>query len=64
MKACPVYCRFCFRRETVAKIKPTLSALELTEALQYIEKTAKIWEVIITGGDPLFLKAKTIKRIF
>lgn len=63
LKACPVYCRFCFRRETVAKVKPTLSDTELKDALNYIATHPEIWEVILTGGDPLFLKPKSIKNI-
>ncbi len=56
---CPVYCRFCFRREMVGpNSAKTLTSAELETALAYIEAHPQIWEVILTGGDPLMLSAK------
>ena len=58
---CPVYCRFCFRRETVGPGGPqALSGNALDAALAYIAGDARIWEVILTGGDPLMLSARRI----
>ncbi len=58
---CPVYCRFCFRRETVGPGGPqALSGDALDAALAYIAGDARIWEVILTGGDPLMLSARRI----
>ncbi len=52
--ACAVYCRFCFRRETVGPGGPTLLGDEaFAQALAYIAERPAIWEVIFTGGDPL-----------
>lgn len=52
--ACAVYCRFCFRRETVGPGGPTLLGEEaFMAALAYIAERPAIWEVIFTGGDPL-----------
>ncbi|CAN5319681.1 lysine-2,3-aminomutase-like protein [soil metagenome] len=51
---CPVYCRFCFRRETVGQAgSGILSAAALAAALAYVRGHDEIWEVIISGGDPL-----------
>lgn len=51
---CAVYCRFCFRREMVGPGHPTaLSPQALDTALAYIASRPAIWEVILTGGDPL-----------
>ena len=50
---CAVYCRFCFRREMVGPGKPKLSHEALEHALDYIREHSEIWEVILTGGDPL-----------
>jgi len=51
---CAVYCRFCFRREMVGPGKPNaLSAEARQRALAYIAAHPEIWEVILTGGDPL-----------
>ena len=57
--ACPVYCRFCFRREMVGPEGETaLSQQAFDAALAYIEAHPEIWEVILTGGDPFILSAR------
>ena len=58
---CAVYCRFCFRREMVGPGKPNgLSAQAHTRALDYIAAHPEIWEVILTGGDPLVASARRL----
>jgi lysine 2,3-aminomutase len=59
---CAAYCRFCFRREVVGR-KRALSASELGAALAYIRDHEQIWEVILSGGDPLVLSARRIAQI-
>ena len=59
---CAVYCRFCFRRETVGT-SGALSPADLDAALDYIRATPAIWEVILTGGDPLVLSARRLGEI-
>jgi lysine 2,3-aminomutase len=62
--ACAAYCRFCFRREAVGPGKgKTLSPAALDAALDYIAAHAEIWEVILTGGDPLTLSPRRLKEI-
>jgi lysine 2,3-aminomutase len=61
--SCPVYCRFCFRREMVGPSKPALNGTALERALDYIAQTPAIWEVILTGGDPFVLSARRAKDI-
>jgi len=63
IQSCPVYCRFCFRRENVGKKKEALTETELTTAFSYINAHPEIWEVILSGGDPLILKPKTLREI-
>lgn len=61
---CAVYCRFCFRREMVGPGKDTgLSDEVYSKALDYIRTHGEIWEVILTGGDPLMLSARRLKEI-
>lgn len=61
---CAVYCRFCFRREMVGPDKPNaLSAAALEAALAYIRAHGQIWEVILTGGDPLVLSARRLRAV-
>ncbi len=60
---CAVYCRFCFRREMVGPDKPNaLSRDALAAALEYIRTHPDIWEVILTGGDPLVLSARRLRE--
>ncbi len=61
---CPVYCRFCFRREMVGpQGLGTLTAAELDAAIAYIAAHEEIWEVILTGGDPLVLSPRRLRVI-
>jgi lysine 2,3-aminomutase len=61
---CAVYCRFCFRREMVGPDKAdALSPAALATALDYIRAHADIWEVILTGGDPLVLSARRLRAV-
>ncbi len=61
---CPVYCRFCFRREMVGpQGDGTLTGTELDEALAYIASQPRIWEVILTGGDPFLLSARRVHEV-
>jgi lysine 2,3-aminomutase len=61
---CAVYCRFCFRREMVGPGKETaLSQRAYAQALEYIRGHAEIWEVILTGGDPLMLSPRRLAEI-
>jgi len=61
--ACAVYCRFCFRREDVGPQGESLNRAELAAALDYIRARPEIWEVILTGGDPLLLSPRRIAAI-
>ncbi|HEX5320213.1 MAG TPA: lysine-2,3-aminomutase-like protein [Stellaceae bacterium] len=60
---CPVYCRFCFRRETVGRKGAMLGAAALARAFDYIRARPEIWEVVITGGDPFLLSPRRIEGI-
>ena len=63
VNACAVYCRFCFRREMVGPGRGGLSPAALDKALAYVENHPEIWEVILTGGDPLVLSARRLKDV-
>jgi lysine 2,3-aminomutase len=60
---CPVYCRFCFRREVVGKRPAMLDQSALASAFDYIRRRPEIWEVIITGGDPFVLAPRRLAEI-
>ncbi|HEX8166847.1 MAG TPA: lysine-2,3-aminomutase-like protein [Beijerinckiaceae bacterium] len=64
LHACAVYCRFCFRREMVGpKGLGALSSEALAAALAYIEGHPEVWEVIVTGGDPLILSPRRLRDL-
>jgi len=64
MHVCAVYCRFCFRREMVGPGRETaLSQQSYAAALDYIRSHGEIWEVILTGGDPLMLSPRRLGGI-
>ncbi|HYF54843.1 MAG TPA: lysine-2,3-aminomutase-like protein [Salinarimonas sp.] len=61
---CPVYCRFCFRRESVGPgAGAMLSDADLDRAIGYIADRPAIAEVILTGGDPLVLAPRRLGAI-
>src|SRR6201987_897119 len=63
VNACAVYCRFCFRREMVGPGRGALTGKALAAAHDYIARTPKIWEVILTGGDPLVLPPRRLRDL-
>ncbi len=60
---CAVYCRFCFRRETIGPAAEPLTARQIDDAMGYITTHPEIWEVVLTGGDPLVLSARRLKQV-
>ena len=54
VSSCPVYCRFCFRREMVGPGKANALVARRSGAARWPISQAhpEIWEVILTGGDP------------
>lgn len=63
LKTCPVYCRFCFRREQLGA-GGNLSRQQLEDCFAYIAANDKIEEVILSGGDPLMLQPQQLEFIF
>jgi lysine 2,3-aminomutase len=60
---CPVYCRFCFRKEKIGPGSPALGPQAREAAYQYILSHPEIWEVILTGGDPLILNPTLLRGV-
>lgn len=61
---CPVYCRFCFRREMVGPDgEGALKPEEMDNAISYIATHSEIWEVILTGGDPFMISPRRAQEI-
>jgi lysine 2,3-aminomutase len=62
VNACPVYCRFCFRRETVGQ-SGALAPADLDAAIAYVAAHPEIFEVIFTGGDPFILSPRRLAEV-
>jgi lysine 2,3-aminomutase len=60
---CPVYCRFCFRREHVGPDGGVLTEAELEAAYAWFAAHKAVTEVILTGGDPLMLSPRRLGAI-
>ena len=63
LHTCPVYCRFCFRREQVGRGEGTLSSEDTKKAIAYIREHSEIWEVVLSGGDPFILSDRRLEEI-
>ena len=63
VSVCAVYCRFCFRRETVGPGGAGLDEAGFRAALDYIAAHPELWEVVLTGGDPLALSPRRIAKV-
>ncbi len=64
VQVCPVYCRFCFRRESVGpQHGGALPRGQLDAALAYLRDHPDIWEVILTGGDPMILSPARMRHV-
>ena len=63
VSVCAVYCRFCFRRETVGPGVAGLDEAGFARALDYIAARPEIWEVVLTGGDPLALSPRRLATV-
>jgi lysine 2,3-aminomutase len=59
---CAVNCRFCFRRDMLGGAAG-LDATQQAAALAYIAAHPEVWEVILTGGDPLVLSPRRLAGV-
>jgi lysine 2,3-aminomutase len=60
---CPVYCRFCFRREQVGPDSLQLREDQLAAAIEWIAEQDAVREVILTGGDPGILAPSRLRSL-
>jgi len=61
--SCPITCNYCFRKNTLSKENQLLNDKEIDKCLKYIEKNKNVTEVILSGGDPLFVPKKYLEYI-
>jgi L-lysine 2,3-aminomutase len=60
--ACAINCRYCFRQE-FPYASEHAGARQWDEAIAYIASRTDIEEVILSGGDPLMLPTRQLKRL-
>jgi lysine 2,3-aminomutase len=60
---CAIYCRHCNRRRLVGQQESALSRQDLADAVDYIERTPAIRDVLISGGDPFTLSTARLEEI-
>ena len=62
-QTCHAFCTFCFRWPQFVKLEDLKFESKNVELLiQYIKKHPEVTDVLITGGDPLFMRTKMLKR--
>ncbi len=59
---CAIYCRHCNRRRIVGGDDPP-TARELDAGIDYIARTPRIRDVLLSGGDPFLLPTAKLDRI-
>ena len=60
---CPMYCRFCFRKNLMNESEANLYRGEFAEALNYVRAHPEIHELILTGGDPWMLSNERLNSL-
>ena len=56
---CGIYCRHCTRRRLVGGDEPPTTA-DLEAGLEYIARTPRVRDVLLSGGDPLLLSTRRL----
>jgi len=62
-RCCAMYCRHCTRRRLVGEEDRPLTDAQIDVAIDYIQKTPTIKDVILSGGDPLTLSDARLNTI-
>ena len=60
---CATYCRHCFRRHFTGSSSGKITEDELQTAVEYLQDTPQIEEVLLSGGDPLMLNDSELEQI-
>ncbi len=60
---CAAYCRYCFRKDMIGPSSESLAKKDIENALNYIRTHTDIWEVILSGGDPLILSPRRLQDL-
>ena len=61
--ACPVHCRYCFRRHFPYEAQSAARG-RWSHALSTLQQSPQVHEVILSGGDPLSLSTDRLRELF
>ncbi len=61
--SCPVYCRFCFRKHKDARNEANPTPADVAKAVQHVQSSPRIKEIVVTGGDPFMNRANMAATI-
>ena len=61
--SCPVYCRFCFRKHKDSRNEQNPEVDDVKKAIQHVEDSPSIKEIVVTGGDPFMNRANMAATI-
>lgn len=60
-KNCPAYCQFCTRKRIIGN---NSRQNDLNEAFDYLKNHPEIYDIVVTGGDPLILEDYELEYVF
>jgi lysine 2,3-aminomutase len=60
---CASYCRYCTRSRIVGEPSENFSRKEWDAAIDYIQRTPQIRDVLLSGGDPLTIAPKLLDNL-
>lgn len=61
--ACPVYCRFCFRKHKDSRNEKNPTVEDVEKAVQHVTNSPSVKEIVVTGGDPFMNRANMAATI-
>jgi KamA family protein len=62
-QTCHAYCTFCFRWAQFVSIPGLkIAAKEISSLVSYLKRHQEVSDVLITGGDPMFMGVEALKR--
>ncbi len=60
---CAMYCRHCFRQHFTHSKAGEITEKELQAACSQLQQHPEIHEILISGGDPLYIESKKLQHI-
>ncbi|MHA1687350.1 MAG: KamA family radical SAM protein [Candidatus Heimdallarchaeaceae archaeon] len=62
-QTCHAYCTFCFRwPQFVSSLHMKFASKEVEGLIEYLQQNPYVQDVLITGGDPMIMKADLLER--